>query len=158
MRYSDPPMMYRHPTLTMGHMIDGFNKKAVRVKKHPSKREREMNLSKKFLSCFLTIIFFGLTTTASLAAESVTGCHCFKDRTYNPLDKFAADGYILATSFNSLLSEYFGISKRQIIQHRMQGGIDQDDLLIGLTISKDSGVTLNTCLTCEREKNPGSKF
>ena len=89
-----------------------------------------MDLSKKILSYLLVIVIFGLATAANLPAESVTSCHCFKDRTYNPSKKFAADGYILATSFNSLLAEYFAISKRQIIQHKMQGGIDQDDLLL----------------------------
>ena len=111
-----------------------------------------MDLSKKILSYLLVIVIFGLATAANLPAESVTSCHCFKDRTYNPSKKFAADGYILATSFNSLLAEYFGISKRQIIQHKMQGGVDQDDLLIGLTISKASRVTLKHLLDLRKSK------
>jgi hypothetical protein len=64
------------------------------------------------------------------------GCHCFKDRTYDPARKFAVDAYILATSFNSLLAAHFGISKRQIIMMRMQGGVDGEDLTTSLYLAR----------------------
>ena len=121
--------------------------------KHIQKNERKMKPARKFLSCFSTIIFLSLTTTTILHAELATGCHCFNDRAYDPSDKFAADGYLLATSFNSLLSEHFGISKRQIIQYKMQGGTSQDDILIGLTISKDSGGNLKHLLDLRKKKS-----
>ena len=95
----------------------------------------------------ITLFLILLSSTALCQPpEPVTGCHCFKNRTYNPLDKFAADEYILATSFNSLLAKYFGISKRQIILMKMQGGTTQNDLIIGLSLSKSSGLPLQNLL------------
>ncbi|MBC8316880.1 MAG: hypothetical protein H8E41_03175 [Desulfobulbaceae bacterium] len=68
--------------------------------------------------------------------QMVAGCHCFKDRSFDPARKFAADEYILATSFNSMLASFFNISKRQIIMLRMQGGVDGADLTTSLYIGK----------------------
>lgn len=66
------------------------------------------------------------------APETAAGCHCFQERTFNPANKFAADEYILATTFNSLLSRSFDLPKRDIVLLKMQGGVGQNDLLIAL--------------------------
>lgn len=52
---------------------------------------------------------------ASAFAQPTGGCHCFRDRTYNPENKFSSDSYLLTTVFNSLTADYFSISKQQII-------------------------------------------
>ncbi len=78
--------------------------------------------------------------------ETTIDCHCFKDRTCDPARKFAADEYILATSFNSLLAKAYGIPKKQIVLLKMQGGVDQNDLLIGLRAAKLSGADLQQLL------------
>ena len=67
------------------------------------------------------------------------GCHCFKNRTYDPAQKFAADEYILATSFNSMLATFFSISKKQIIMLRMRMGIGGEDLLTSFYLGKMLG-------------------
>ncbi|MFC1523912.1 hypothetical protein ACFL6N_03895 [Thermodesulfobacteriota bacterium] len=85
-------------------------------------------------------------------AESVKSCHCFKERAYNPQEKFAADDYILASSFNSLLSKSFDIPKRQIVMLKMQGGVGQNDLLIGLKIAGIIGGDLNSLLKLRQTK------
>lgn len=82
----------------------------------------------------------------SFAMEPTIGCHCFKERTYSPEKRFAADPYLLTTSFNSFIAENFNISKRQIVMMKMQGGIDPDTLLIALYVAREGGVPLDTVL------------
>nr|MBF0223361.1 hypothetical protein [Desulfobulbaceae bacterium] len=106
----------------------------------------------KTLVLYLLLFTIAVFSSSGLAAESVKGCHCFKDRTYNPLAKFAADDYILATTFNSLLSKYFGISKKQIVLLKMQGSIGQDDLIIALSLSKLSVIPLEKILDLKNQK------
>ena len=84
-------------------------------------------------------------------AESTIKCHCFQDRSYNPADRFAADDYILATSFNSLLARSFAIPHRQIILFKMREGVVQDELLIALKITKVTGADLKTLLSLRRK-------
>lgn len=80
-------------------------------------------------------------------AESAISCHCFRDRTYNPAARFAADKYILATTFNSLIARFFGLPKREVVMLKMQGGVGQNDLLTGLQIAADTGADLKELLT-----------
>lgn len=94
------------------------------------------------------IIILGLA--GNVMAQSAISCHCFKDRDYKPADRFAADEYILATSFNSLLSRVFDISKKQIIMLKMSQGVPQNDLLIGLKISRVTGEDINRILGMRR--------
>jgi hypothetical protein len=83
-------------------------------------------------------------------AESTINCHCFQDRSYDPGDKFASDDYILATSFNSLLARSFDISKEQVIKLKMEERVNQDDLLIGLKLTKLTGGYLEQLLGLSR--------
>lgn len=85
-------------------------------------------------------------------AETAAGCHCFKERAFNPADKFGADEYILATSFNSLLSRSFDLPKREIVMLKMQGGVGQNDLLIALQAAKVSGTELKHLLSFRERK------
>ena len=97
--------------------------------------------------------FFCFGTTRHGHAESTIQCHCFKNRSYNEADRFAADEYILATSFNSLLARSFVLPKRQIIMFKMNEGVAQDDLLIGLKISKITGIAPQEFFRLRKEKN-----
>ena len=80
-----------------------------------------------------------------------TSCHCFKQRSYDPEARFIADDYILATSFNSLTANLYNIPKRQIIMLKMKGGIHQNDLLIALKISHDSGIDRQQLLSLRQK-------
>lgn len=73
-------------------------------------------------------------------AASTNGCHCFQDRIYDPKAPFAADDYLLTTTFNSLISRSFSLSKQRIVLLKMQGGVAADDLLIGLRLAQASQV------------------
>ncbi|HSH12945.1 MAG TPA: hypothetical protein VLA15_04325 [Desulfurivibrionaceae bacterium] len=69
-------------------------------------------------------------------AATANGCHCFQERAYDPKVPFAADDYILTTTFNSLISRSFNLSKQRIVMLKMQGGVAGDDLLIGLRLAQ----------------------
>lgn len=62
-----------------------------------------------------------LAGAAPARAESTGGCHCFRDRTFDPERPSAADPYVLATARSSLLSAAFGPSKATLIQKVMSG-------------------------------------
>ena len=108
--------------------------------------------SKTLLSCS-ALVFFLLGSSPDSFAESTIQCHCFKNRSYNPADKFASDDYILATSFNSLLAKVFSIPKRQLIMAKMNEGVGRDDLLISLKISKMTGTDIQEFFRFRKENN-----
>jgi len=118
-----------------------------------------MNLLKLKISFFLIAsIFICLGSALHAFAESAILCHCFTNRSYSPADKFASDEYILATSFNSLLAESFGIPKRQVVMIKMNEGVPQDDLLIGLKISKKTGIDIRKFLRLRKENKTWGKI
>ena len=104
--------------------------------------------AKKILLIIFPAVFLGLSYSAH--AQSAINCHCFKEREYKPADRFAADDYILATNFNSLLAKYFAISKGQIIMLKMNQGVGQDDLVIGLKVAGAAGEDINKILQFRR--------
>ncbi len=87
-----------------------------------------------------------LLPSISLAANSTTNCHCFKNRSFDPAKKFAADDYLITTTFNSLVAATFGIEKRQIVMMKMRGGVNPDDLLIGLYVAHVTPADLDLLL------------
>jgi hypothetical protein len=78
--------------------------------------------------CSIMLLSDGLPAPAM----DMSACHCFRDRSYDPAHRFAADDYLLATSYNSLMARTFGISKGEIIMKKMRGGVNGNDLLISL--------------------------
>ncbi|MCF6291266.1 MAG: hypothetical protein L3J03_09775 [Desulfobacterales bacterium] len=101
---------------------------------------------------FFTVFFlFFLAAAGSPGAESAISCHCFTQRGYNPGDRFAADDYILATSFNSLLARSFAVPKREIVMLKMKQGVGRNDLLVGLKIAGAAGVDLRSLLELRRQ-------
>jgi hypothetical protein len=63
---------------------------------------------------------------AAARPESTAGCHCFRDRTFEPARPGAADPYILATTRSSLLSASFGVSKAELVRAVMTGTAPED--------------------------------
>lgn len=96
------------------------------------------------LFCF---VFFVPNIGIGQPMEMAAGCHCFKDRSYDPARKFAVDEYILATSFNSMLATSFGITKKQIIMMRMRMGVGGEDLITSLYLGQLLGRDFQKILT-----------
>lgn len=63
-------------------------------------------------------------------------CHCFKQRSYDPEVRFAADPYILASSFNSFLAGATPLAKREIIMLKMRRGLTDTDLIPALYLAE----------------------
>ena len=101
---------------------------------------------KNIMYFVLLFLLFGTTGSAMDMPTQTSGCHCFKDRVYDPEHKFSADKYLLTTSFNSFIAANFHISKSQIVMMKMKGAVDPDDLLIGLFVARAGGVELNNLL------------
>lgn len=95
--------------------------------------------------------FFFLTAPGESGAESAITCHCFTERSYNPGDRFGADDYILATSFNSLLARSFHVAKREIVMLKMKQGVGQNDLLVGLKIAGAAKIDLRQLIELRRQ-------
>ncbi|AGF79064.1 hypothetical protein UWK_02528 [Desulfocapsa sulfexigens DSM 10523] len=100
----------------------------------------------KIMICFLVVLFLAAPIFAMDTPQQTRSCHCFQDRVFDPDRKFAADKYLLTTSFNSFISANFHISKSQIVMMKMKGGVDPDDLLIGLFVARICDVEVNSLL------------
>jgi len=100
----------------------------------------------KNLFCLLFILLSASLAFSMDQPESAINCHCFKNRTYDPQKKFAADKYLLTTSFNSFIATTFTFSKRQIVMMLMKGSVGPEDLLIGLYLAREAGVDLESLL------------
>ena len=105
------------------------------------------------------LILLGLPLLA-YSAEMAAGCHCFRNRTFDPANTFVADDYLLTTTSNSLMAGHFNISKRKIIMMKMQGGASNNDLLIGLHIAAVSNTNVSRVLALreQSEKNGGKSW
>ena len=113
-------------------------------------------LALRFLLIATIFLFMNLATNTFVFAESAVTCHCFKDRAYNPENRFAADEYILAATFNSLISKSFDISKKQIVLLKMKEGVRQEDLLIGLKISRSTNESFEHLIQLHRQNQAWS--
>lgn len=98
------------------------------------------------------VLFFCIIPAQKSFSEAVSGCHCFRNRAYDPAQKFAADDYILATSFNSLLSKAYDIPKPHIIKLKMQSGVSQKELLVGLRTAQVTGAEIQQILMLREGK------
>ncbi|OEU50210.1 MAG: hypothetical protein BA866_04340 [Desulfobulbaceae bacterium S5133MH15] len=88
-----------------------------------------------------------LTLLSPATAGQTDNCHCFRDRSYDPGHKFAADDYLLTTSFNSLIAATLSVKKRQIVLMKMKGGVDPDELLIALYIADKTEAPVDALLS-----------
>jgi hypothetical protein len=103
---------------------------------------RRAGLDKKEINL---VLLLGIQPVPASGQNGVT-CHCFQNRSYNPSDRFAADDYILATGFNNLLARVFDVPHRQIVLLKMKEGVNEDELLIGMYVSRKSGEELEKIL------------
>ena len=109
------------------------------------RRDRHLCLS-AFAAAILTLLLV-LSPLAAISMEQTGKCHCFQHREFEPVNRFLADEYLLATVSNSLIASHFDISKRQIVMKKMQGDTGNEDLLIGLYLSSLTGIDLQDLLT-----------
>lgn len=72
-------------------------------------------------SPLVTALALLLAAPAAARAEGTGGCHCFRDRTFDPERPSAADPYILATARSSLLSAVYGPGKSVLVRKVMSG-------------------------------------
>jgi hypothetical protein len=100
----------------------------------------------KNIFCLFFVLISVSVVSAMDTPKSTSNCHCFKDRVFDPQRKFAADKYLLTTSFNSFIAANFHISKSQIVMMKMKGAVDPDNLLIGLFVARAENVELNSLL------------
>ena len=63
---------------------------------------------------------------AAFPAPSWGGCHCFKDRSFDPLRPTSADPYVLATARNSLVAAASGMTKGKVVKMRMTGATETE--------------------------------
>lgn len=95
----------------------------------------------------LFCVLIAVTQASAMDKPEFAGnCHCFQERSLNPQKKFAADKYLLTTSFNSFIAANFHISKGQIVMMKMKGGIDPDNLLVALYVARAEDVGLDNLL------------
>jgi len=64
-------------------------------------------------------------------------CHCFTDRSYDPVQPSMADPYFLATTQNSFFAIVFNTDKKTIVMKKQQG-TSPDDLWIAYWVAPKS--------------------
>lgn len=106
---------------------------------------------KTLLSSSVTTIFILFAMAGYACGQSTAACHCFRDRSFDPARKFAADEYILATSFNSLLSAWSGVPKKNLVMARM-GGTGSGDLSAALWVAGQTGQSYENILNVKEEE------
>jgi hypothetical protein len=74
----------------------------------------------------LPLLAAALLAPAAARAEATGGCHCFRDRAFDPERPAAADPYVLATTRSSLLSAAYGIDKGSLVRAVMTGSAPED--------------------------------
>jgi hypothetical protein len=117
-----------------------------------------IKLNRYILSFLVINLLLVVLMPLKVYSSNDTGnCHCFRNRAFNTVDKFASDDYLLTTTFNSLLASEFKISKRQIITMKMQGGVANDDLIIALYLSREAGIDVSQILNMKK-KQPWTKI
>jgi hypothetical protein len=99
------------------------------------------------MKSILFILFFSFVITPFQAtAGQSDSCHCFRNRSYDPANRFAADDYLLTSSFNALIAVTLQVSKKQIVMMKMKGGVDPDSLLAALYIASRTKMPVNVLL------------
>lgn len=72
------------------------------------------------------LVLLLLAAPMAARAAGTAGCHCFRDRIFEPERPGAADPYILATARSSLLSAAFGVPKADLVRAVMSGTAPED--------------------------------
>ena len=100
----------------------------------------------------LIIVYCVFLASHDVFAEDTKSCHCFKNRVYDSKDRFAADDYLLASGFNSLISKKYDIPKKQIVLLKMKDGASHLDLIVASRIFQITGYELQFLLNLRKQK------
>ena len=104
----------------------------------------------------LVLMVLWLSGQPPVHAESVAGCHCFQNRTFDPEDRFGVDDYLRATAANSMVARFFGISKKDIVMLRMNGA-PLEELVAAFYISRSRDVDYREVLDLRFKRIPWSE-
>ncbi len=109
-----------------------------------------MNLVNRIniLSC--SIFLLCLLPLSANAIPAIT-CHCFTDRSYDPVHPAAADKYFLATTQNSFFALVFNTDKKTVVMKKQQG-ISSDDLWIAYWIAAKFSISAESLLKAKQGK------
>lgn len=86
-----------------------------------------------------------------MAIPAIT-CHCFTDRSYDPVRPAVADPYFLATTQNSFFAIVFNTDRKSIVMKKQQGA-SSDDLWIAYWVASKSGISPETLLQSKQGKD-----
>ncbi len=86
----------------------------------------------------LTVVFF-----FSVPVQAGVSCHCFKQRTFEPVRPDSADPHILATARNGLVAAASGTQKSSVVRARMTGATESD-LWFSLFLAARTGTSAKT--------------
>ncbi|HIJ94826.1 MAG TPA: hypothetical protein HPP94_03625 [Desulfuromonadales bacterium] len=87
------------------------------------------------------ILLFPLAAPAMPAIS----CHCFTERSYDPVRPAAADPYFLATTQNSFFAALFNVDKKSVVMKK-QLGSHADDLWVAYWVASKAGVSAESLL------------
>ncbi len=105
----------------------------------------------KIFHLTLIVIQFLLFPVPVMAIPAIT-CHCFTDRSYDPVRPAAADPYFLATTQNSFFAIVFNADRKSIVMKKQQGA-SSDDLWIAYWVASKSGISPETLLQSKQGKD-----
>ncbi len=98
----------------------------------------------------LTVLALAAVPPSS-RAESTAGCHCFRDRTFDPERPSAADPYLLATARSSLLSAAYGPPKSTLVR-KVMSGTAAESLWVAHFAAMRSGADADALLAARESK------
>jgi hypothetical protein len=84
------------------------------------------------------------------------GCHCFKDRSFDPLRPTSADPYVLATARNSLVAAASGMTKGKVVKMRMTGATETE-VWLSMYLESPKGKEDATSLAFKTAEKAGDK-
>lgn len=87
----------------------------------------------------------------ALAIPAIT-CHCFSNRSYDPLHPTVADPYFLASAQNSFFAAAFAVDKKTIVIKK-QKGVSPEELWIAYWMGARSGVDPDALLQARKTKD-----
>jgi hypothetical protein len=76
--------------------------------------------------CIMAAAIAAPASAVVRASNVQAGCHCFRDRSFDPSRPESADLYVLATARNSLLAAASETSKAKVVKMRMRGTSETD--------------------------------
>jgi len=98
----------------------------------------------------LLLLLVLLLAAVDAAAAPTVSCHCFQDRSFDPLRPAAVDPYILATTQNTLLAAAFGLDKKDVVRAKMTG-VSGDELWLVHYLSDRSGLVPEKIAAARRQ-------